>query len=41
MLNVTATGSRLREARDRIYAEIGKISFEGAFYRRDIGYRAL
>jgi phosphoribosylamine--glycine ligase len=41
VLNVTATGSSLREARDRIYAEIGKISFEDAFYRRDIGHRAL
>lgn len=41
VLNVTATGTTLREARDRAYAAAEKIKFEGAFYRKDIGYRAL
>lgn len=41
VLNVTAQGATLREARDRVYGEIEKIGFEGAYYRRDIAYRAL
>lgn len=41
VLNVTATGVTLGEARDKAYSAVGKISFEGAYYRRDIGYRAL
>ena len=41
VLNVTSTGSSLKEARQNIYDEIDKIKFEGSFYRKDIGYRAL
>jgi phosphoribosylamine---glycine ligase len=41
VLNVTAMGSTLREARDRAYEAIKSIGFEGAFYRSDIGHRAL
>ena len=41
VLNVTATGPTLREAKDRAYEAIRSISFEGAFYRTDIGHRAL
>jgi phosphoribosylamine--glycine ligase len=41
VLNVTATGESLADARDRVYAGIEKISFEGAFFRKDIGHRAL
>lgn len=41
VLNVTAFGSTLREAKDKIYAEIDRIKFDGAFHRKDIGYRAL
>lgn len=41
VLNVTALGNTLREARDAVYRNIGRISFEGAQYRSDIGYRAL
>lgn len=41
VLNVTSIGSTLKEAQQNIYDEIGKIEFEGSFYRRDIGYRAL
>lgn len=41
VLNVTSTGSTLKEAQSNIYAEIGKVEFEGSFYRKDIGYRAL
>ena len=41
VLNVTSTGSSLMKARDNIYACIGNISFEGSFFRKDIGHRAL
>ena len=41
VLDVTALGETLQEARDRVYAEIGKISFEGAVFRTDIAHRAL
>lgn len=41
VLAVTGMGDSLQEARDRAYSAIEKISFDGGFYRRDIGYRAL
>ncbi|MHB8996943.1 MAG: phosphoribosylamine--glycine ligase [Armatimonadota bacterium] len=41
VLGVTAWGDTFREARDRGYAAVEKISFEGMYYRRDIGWRAL
>ena len=41
VLNVTSTESSLKDARQNIYDEIDKIKFDGSFYRRDIGYRAL
>ncbi|HEX5236299.1 MAG TPA: phosphoribosylamine--glycine ligase [Silvibacterium sp.] len=41
VLGVTATGDDLEEALDRAYAAMGKIRFEGMYYRRDIGRRAL
>jgi len=41
VLNVTAKGKTLQEARDRVYKLAEKISWEGSFYRKDIGYRAL
>ncbi len=37
VLGVTGTGRDLDEALERAYAEVGRISFEGAFWRRDIG----
>ncbi len=41
VLTVTGMGDSLQEARDRAYSAIEKISFDGGFYRHDIGYRAL
>ena len=41
VLGVTATGVDIRAAQKRAYEAIGKISFEGMHYRRDIAYRAL
>ncbi len=37
VLGVTATGSNLKQARERAYAACGKIKFVGAHYRSDIG----
>ena len=41
VLGVTATGPDLRRALDAAYEAMGRISFEGMVYRRDIGHRAL
>ncbi|MER3546891.1 MAG: phosphoribosylamine--glycine ligase, partial [Rhodanobacteraceae bacterium] len=41
VLTVCALGDDLQQARDRAYAAAERIRFDGAFYRRDIGYRAL
>lgn len=41
VLNVCATGSTLRAARDKAYAAVDAIDFADGFCRRDIGWRAL
>ena len=41
VLDVTATGKDVAEARARAYAAAEKISWKDSFYRRDIGWRAL
>jgi phosphoribosylamine---glycine ligase len=41
VLGVTALGSDLRSAVDNATAAVKKISWNGAFYRKDIAYRAL
>ncbi|MDP2492388.1 phosphoribosylamine--glycine ligase [Shimia thalassica] len=41
VLNVTARGASLQEARDRAYDMIDAIDWPGGFFRRDIGWRAL
>ncbi len=41
VLGVVAKAASIREAVDRAYAGVGKISFEDAFYRKDIAHRAL
>lgn len=41
VLGVTAWGADFREALDRAYEAVRAIDFEGAYYRRDIGWRAL
>jgi len=41
VLNVTALGKDIKEAIDKAYEAVGKISFEKMYYRRDIGHRAL
>lgn len=41
VLGVTARGTTLQEARDRGYAAVDKIKFDGAQFRRDIAAKAL
>ena len=41
VLNVTARGASLHEARDGAYAMVDRIDWPGGFCRRDIGWRAL
>ena len=41
VLGVTHTAGTLREALDGAYEKVRRISFDGAFYRRDIGEKAV
>ena len=41
VLNVTARGNNLQEARDKAYAMIDQIKWPDGFYRPDIGWKAL
>ncbi|WP_413848719.1 phosphoribosylamine--glycine ligase [Albidovulum sp.] len=41
VLNVTARGATLAEARERAYRMVDRIDWPGGFCRRDIGWRAL
>ena len=41
VLNVTALGRTVSEARDRAYAEVDRIDWPAGFCRRDIGWRAV
>jgi len=41
VLNVTARGASLQQARDRAYAMVDRIDWPQGFCRRDIGWRAL
>ena len=41
VLNVTAVGDTLQEARDRAYEACSKIDYPGGWYRKDIAWQAL
>ena len=41
VLGVTALGSSALEANEKAYAAVNQISFDGAEFRTDIGYRAI
>tara|TARA_Y100000310_G_scaffold308996_1_gene352653 strand:+ start:10078 stop:11346 length:1269 start_codon:yes stop_codon:yes gene_type:complete len=41
VLNVTALGDSIKDAIDKSYEAVEKIKFDGAHYRKDIGFRAL
>ncbi len=41
VLNVTAMADNLQAAATKVYDNIDRVSFDGAYYRKDIGHRAL
>lgn len=41
VLGVTETGATLKEAIDAAYETVSSVSFENAYYRKDIGKRAM
>ncbi|WP_459458166.1 phosphoribosylamine--glycine ligase [Rhizobium sp. No.120] len=41
VLNITATGKTVSEAKERAYALAGKVKWDNGFYRNDIGWRAV
>ncbi|MGR3174203.1 MAG: phosphoribosylamine--glycine ligase [Candidatus Scalindua sp.] len=41
VLNVVACGEDIKEAQNKVYEAVGKISFDGAHYRRDIADKAI
>jgi len=41
VLSVTAVGDDFGSAREAAYSAVGKIAFDGAYYRKDIGAKAL
>jgi len=41
VLGVTGLGATIKEAIDTTYAAVDVIAFEGAHYRKDIGWRAV
>ena len=41
VLAVTALGDSVKEAQSRVYEAINTVKFDGAQYRKDIGFRAL
>jgi phosphoribosylamine--glycine ligase len=41
VLGVTAAGESLEQALARAYQALAEIHFEGIYFRRDIGHRAL
>lgn len=41
VLGVTALGGDIKEAIERAYEAVGKISWEGAYFRKDIGRKAI
>lgn len=41
VFGVTALGNDIKDAIDNVYASCSKIKFEGIYYRKDIGHKAL
>jgi len=41
VLGLTAIGPSIRDAVEKAYGAIGRIGFDGIYYRRDIAHRAL
>ena len=41
VLGVTALGKDLKQAVDKAYSQVNYVTFDNAYYRKDIGKRAL
>ena len=41
VLNIVACGKDIQDAQKRAYDAAGKIAFEGVYFRKDIGYKAI
>ena len=41
VVTVVATGKDIAEARDKVYRNVPRISFEGSHYRKDIALREV
>ncbi|MEW6608204.1 MAG: phosphoribosylamine--glycine ligase [bacterium] len=41
VLGITAYGNDIKQAKEKAYLACDKINFDGIYYRKDIGYRAL
>ncbi len=41
VLGVTALGNSVQEAQQTVYKALGNMDWQGGFYRKDIGYRAI
>ncbi|GJQ57897.1 MAG: phosphoribosylamine--glycine ligase [Candidatus Scalindua sp. AMX11] len=41
VLNIVACGNDIREAQKRAYDAAGNITFEGVYFRKDIGFKAI
>ena len=41
VIGVTAIGDTIKSSIDRAYEAVGKIDFDNAYFRRDIGHRVL
>lgn len=41
VLSLTALGDDLRDAQEKVYKEIGKVSFTGSYYRKDIAQKGI
>ena len=41
VLGVTGRGQSIKNVLEKVYKAVGKITFDGAYYRRDIAHRAL
>jgi len=41
VLCITALGDSVKDAQKKVYAEVKKINWDGMFYRKDIGHKAI
>jgi phosphoribosylamine--glycine ligase len=41
VLNITAIGKDIKSAVEKVYKYVDRVRFDGVYYRKDIGKRAL